>query len=192
MMTKDEFLSKFETSTLSDSGNRTKFDSGAVRDMHEGKGRCDLMPLDVIANLFRPYPAELDQSEHAVYYSFDDSLTYNVLSDIYKFQTSGNVNHLYSLLNEYLAAYSDTIYSEFDALLDLAKHYENGARKYGEHNWEKGIPLHSFIDSAIRHYFKHRREDNDEPHNVAFIWNVIGAIWTKQHRPELDDFCIKE
>ena len=35
-------------STIKDSGDRTEFASGAVRDMREGKGRCDLMPLQVI------------------------------------------------------------------------------------------------------------------------------------------------
>ena len=30
---------------IKDSGNRREFESGAVRDMAEGKGRCDLMPL---------------------------------------------------------------------------------------------------------------------------------------------------
>jgi len=33
---------------IKDSGNRREFDSGAVRDIQEGKGRCDLLPLDVI------------------------------------------------------------------------------------------------------------------------------------------------
>ena len=28
-----------------DSGDRTQFSSGAVRDMKGGKGRCDLLPL---------------------------------------------------------------------------------------------------------------------------------------------------
>lgn len=32
-----------------DSGTRREFDTGAVRDMAEGKGRCDLMPLGVVA-----------------------------------------------------------------------------------------------------------------------------------------------
>ena len=36
---------------ITDSGERTEFESGAVRDMQKGKGRCDLMPLDVIASL---------------------------------------------------------------------------------------------------------------------------------------------
>ena len=29
---------------IKDSGDRTKFSTGAVRDMHEGKGRMDLLP----------------------------------------------------------------------------------------------------------------------------------------------------
>ena len=36
---------------IKDSGNRTNFESGAVRDIQSGKGRCDLMPLGVVANL---------------------------------------------------------------------------------------------------------------------------------------------
>jgi hypothetical protein len=34
---------------IKDSGDRREFESGAVRDMQEGKGRCDLLPLDVVA-----------------------------------------------------------------------------------------------------------------------------------------------
>lgn len=36
---------------LQDSGNRREFDSGAVRDICEGKGRCDLLPLDIVADI---------------------------------------------------------------------------------------------------------------------------------------------
>ena len=38
---------------IQDSGERTQFESGAVRDMHEGKGRCDLLPMCV---MLRPPP----------------------------------------------------------------------------------------------------------------------------------------
>ena len=31
-------------SEILDSGNRREFESGAVRDMAKGKGRCDLLP----------------------------------------------------------------------------------------------------------------------------------------------------
>jgi len=65
-----------------------------------------------------------------------------------------------------------------DAILSLAKHFEQGAVKYGDRNWEKGIPINVFMDSAIRHYLKFKREDNDEPHHRAFMWNIICAIWT--------------
>lgn len=34
---------------IKDSGNRREFETGAVRDIQEGKGRCDLLPLDVVA-----------------------------------------------------------------------------------------------------------------------------------------------
>lgn len=68
-----------------------------------------------------------------------------------------------------------TLYS---AILDLAKHFEAGARKYGDNNWRKGIPINVFIDSAIRHFCKFMRGDTDEPHDVAFMWNVICCIWT--------------
>lgn len=36
---------------IKDSGERTEFYTGAVRDMSKGKGRCDLLPLSVIAKL---------------------------------------------------------------------------------------------------------------------------------------------
>ena len=37
---------------IQDSGDRRQFESGAVRDMAEGKGRCDLMPLHEVAEIF--------------------------------------------------------------------------------------------------------------------------------------------
>ena len=36
---------------IQDSGNRRYFDTGAVRDISEGKGRADLLPLDAVAQL---------------------------------------------------------------------------------------------------------------------------------------------
>lgn len=189
MMTKDEFLSKFETSTLSDSGNRTKFDSGAVRDMHEGKGRCDLMPLDVIADIFNS-SSVIPKKDLDISYSSDDA-SYIFFNNLWLFKVTGDTCYLHRCLDSLFSTFRESM-TVYEPLLELSKHYENGAIKYGEHNWEKGIPLHSFIDSAIRHYMKDKRGDKDEPHDVACIWNIIGAIWTKQHKPELDDFCGKE
>ena len=81
---------------IKDSGNRREFDSGALRDIQEGKGRFDLAP--------------------------------------------------------------------WVAIWEVAKHRENGAKKYGEHNVDKGIPIHSFVDSAFRHLAKYVDGWEDEPH----------------------------
>lgn len=104
---------------LKDSGNRTQFQTGAVRDMHQGKGRCDLLPPN--------------------------------------------------------------------ALLRLARHFETGSLKYGDRNWELGIPCHSFADSGMRHLFKFMAGDTDEDHLIAAIWNLLCLAETEMLRPEMQD-----
>ena len=105
--------------TIKDSGDRTKFNTGAVRDMHEGKGRMDLLPMT--------------------------------------------------------------------AIIELSKHCEEGAKKYGEHNVDKGIPQHSFCDSAMRHLIKYMRGDEDENHLRAAAWNIMWALNQSVVRPHLND-----
>ena len=105
---------------IKDSGNRREFQTGAVRDMAEGKGRMDLLP--------------------------------------------------------------------HSAIIEISKHCENGAKKYGEYNWQRGIPTHCYIDSAVRHYLKYLRGDADEPHDRAFVWNIICCIWTCKNEPNLNDY----
>lgn len=102
-----------------DSGERTEFKTGAVRDLGEGKGRMDLIP--------------------------------------------------------------------WSAVMEVSKHCENGAKKYGEHNVDKGIPTHSFIDSAFRHLAKYVDGWVDEPHLIAAAWNILWAIQTEIKHPELKD-----
>lgn len=109
---------------IKDSGDRTKFGTGAVRDMHAGKGRMDLLPLS--------------------------------------------------------------------ALIELSKHCEEGALKYGEHNVDKGIPQHSLCDSAMRHLVKYMRGDTDEPHLRAAAWNLIWALNQTVEHPELVDVPWRE
>ena len=104
---------------IKDSGNRRGFESGAVRDMAEGKGRCDLLPAC--------------------------------------------------------------------AILRLSKHYENGAKKYEDRNWERGIPISVMIDSGMRHLLKYMDGQTDEDHLVAAAWNIMGAMWMEEKRPELQD-----
>ena len=104
---------------IKDSGERTTFETGAVRDMHEGKGRMDLLP--------------------------------------------------------------------WAAIMEVSKHCEAGALKYGEHNVDKGIPTHSLLDSAIRHAAKYLDGWTDEPHLVAAAWNLLWAIEMEIKHPECVD-----
>lgn len=73
------------------------------------------------------------------------------------------------------------------ALIRLSKHYENGSADHGERNWEKGLPMHSFLDSAIRHLFKYMDGQTDEDHLCAAAWNILGAMWTEEKKPEMQD-----
>ena len=166
----DPTESKFPV--ILDSGNRREFETGAVRDIQEGKGRCDLLPLDVVGKYL------------------DDG----ILMLISEFQKYGRVDHLYDVLWAFAPHWGDRDKlgeANSTMLLEVAKHYEEGCNKYGARNWEKGIPVRCYIDSGVRHYLKFLRGDTDEPHDRAFVWNMLGAIWTCKHKPELNEYPIK-
>ena len=157
---------------LKDSRVRRVFESGAVRDIQEGKGRCDFMPLDTVAELLFPH----------------DLFMKYTLEDIQSFMQTIDYDHLNRIVDRFLV---ERKWLSCDALLEVAKRYEDGAKKYGEHNCEKGIPAHSYVDSAIRHLTKWRMGLTDEPHDRAFLWNIICLAWTCKNHPNLIDFCSK-
>jgi hypothetical protein len=105
--------------SIKDSGERTAFNTGAVRDMHTGKGRMDLLP--------------------------------------------------------------------WHAIIEVAQHCEEGALKYGERNVDKGIPLHSLLDSGARHLAKVMLGQDDEDHLRAACWNLLWALEQRTTHPELND-----
>ena len=109
---------------IKDSGERTMFESGAVRDMHEGKGDMVSLPNS--------------------------------------------------------------------AILRLSKHYESGAKKYGRWNYTKGIPVSSFLDSALRHIFKYLDGWDDEDHMSAAAFNILGAMEMEAKHKELIDIPNRE
>lgn len=79
------------------------------------------------------------------------------------------------------------------ALTRLARHYENGAKKYGDRNWEKGQPLACYLDSMIRHAYKFLGGSREEDHLAAVAWNALAYIETENRinsgflPKELDD-----
>jgi len=66
------------------------------------------------------------------------------------------------------------------AIQRLAEHYENGAIKYKDRNWEKGMPLSVYLDSAERHLTKFREGHREEDHMSAVAWNAFGLIHTQE------------
>lgn len=165
---------------IKDSGSKVTFETGAVRDINDEKGRCDLMPLVEIHNLMnrvrRPYKGEEEVLIHIDRF-IRDSLANPFIND-------GLEDSLYITLDNFI----DNHYKSMsECLLDLSIHYKEGAKKYKERNWEHGIPIHSFIDSVVRHYIKHMDGWEDENHKAAFVWNIIGALYTLRVFPELND-----
>ena len=65
------------------------------------------------------------------------------------------------------------------AIERLAKHYENGAVKYGNNNWVKGQKVSRYIDSAKRHISKWEQGFDEEDHLSAAVWNIIAVICTQ-------------
>jgi len=70
------------------------------------------------------------------------------------------------------------------ALLAISKIYEEGCFKYGNRNWEKGIPLHCFLDSALRHLMNFQEGKKDEPHLWMAGWNILCLIETEERIKE--------
>lgn len=64
------------------------------------------------------------------------------------------------------------------ALFLVARIFEDGARKYSARNWERGMPVGEFVDSAVRHLEKYQAGLRDEPHLSMAGWNILCAIWT--------------
>lgn len=155
---------------IKDSGSRREFETGAVRDMQEGKGRCDLMPLNVVAAIL----------EHNEYYG-------NVLDCLHFFMLDHDVTHLYDAI--YHALNDEDMFCGCvgTMFLEVSVHFEEGAKKYGENNWQKGLPINCYIDSATRHYLKWKRGDKDERHDRAFAWNLMCCAWEVGFRREVSE-----
>jgi hypothetical protein len=65
-----------------------------------------------------------------------------------------------------------------ETLDHVAIHFEKGAARYSARNWEKGIPLGEYLNSAMRHLWKWWLGRNDEDHLVAFVWNALCMMET--------------
>lgn len=160
------------TPTIKDSGTRQEFPTGAVRDIQKGKGRCDLLPLDVVSDFYM-LKCGRGNSHHMVF------------GCLYMFVETSDCIHLQTAVD---IAANAMFHDSATMLLEVSMHFEEGAEKYGENNWQKGLPVKCYINSAVRHYLKWLRGDTDERHDRAFCWNILCAIWTCKHKPELNEY----
>lgn len=156
---------------IKDSGARRTFNTGAVRDIQDSKGRPSLMPFRVAARMLR-----------------DDFDREDVMTAIGHFFETRDTQYLYHALDFFSELAFDG--SVPTMLLEVSVHFEEGALKYGENNWQKGIPVECYMDSAIRHYLKYKRGDQDEPHDRAFVWNLMCCIWEVDCRTRNENFCV--
>lgn len=74
-----------------------------------------------------------------------------------------------------------------EALLRLSRWYEAGALKYGENNWQKGMPNSRYVDAALRHIFKYLAGCQDEDHLSAAAWNILAVMFNEHNMPEQQD-----
>lgn len=81
------------------------------------------------------------------------------------------------------------------ALIRISKHMEDavtpdpetGKPHYPERNWEKGLPMHTMLDSAMRHMAKYMDGWDDEDHLCAAATNLLMAMWMETKRPDMQD-----
>ena len=78
------------------------------------------------------------------------------------------------------------------AIERLAEVCAEGAAKYGDFNWEAGMPAHDLLNHALRHIYRFLSGDRSEDHLGHALWNVGGAIHSLELWPELNAEHLRE
>lgn len=74
-----------------------------------------------------------------------------------------------------------------EPMFRLARWYEQGAVKYGDRNWEQGLPVSRCVSAAFRHLCKYLAGWTDEDHLAAVLWNIMAIMWFEECRPSMQD-----
>lgn len=69
------------------------------------------------------------------------------------------------------------------ALTRLSKWYELGANKYGDRNYEKGMPFSRYTAAMFRHLIAWMKGNMNEDHLSAIAWNAFAIM----HHQELEE-----
>jgi hypothetical protein len=72
-----------------------------------------------------------------------------------------------------------------EGLRRLSLIYAEGAEKWGERNWEKGMPNSETLNHAARHLFKYLSGDRSVDHLAKVAWGMFTAMHMEKTHPEL-------
>lgn len=68
----------------------------------------------------------------------------------------------------------------------VARTCADGAAKYGDWNWERGMPAHDLLNHALRHIYRYLAGDRSEDHLPHAAWGLLAAIHSEALWPELN------
>lgn len=69
----------------------------------------------------------------------------------------------------------------------LARAYSEGAKKYTDRNWEKGIPFSNLYWHMAEHQMKWLEGDTEEDHLAHAAWGLFALMHFERWKPEMDD-----
>lgn len=157
--------------TIKTSGQNDQFASGAKRDAREGKGRYDLISCHALEALAR---YQLD-SVHAKS-SPRIRAGWHAVGNLARWGRSRLPEALSSALDWlwYLSWHSHI--GDAGCLFPLASRLEEGAKHYGDRNWQNGMSLSGLYDSTMRHLDQLVSERTDENHLGAAMFGVAALL----------------
>lgn len=68
----------------------------------------------------------------------------------------------------------------------IAQTCHEGAQKYSDYNWEKGMPISDMLNHAISHIYSYLSGDRVEDHLAHAAWNLLGACHSEELWPHLN------
>lgn len=71
-------------------------------------------------------------------------------------------------------------------LREVARTCAEGAQKYSDFNWERGMPVHDLLNHAIAHIYQFLSGDRAEPHLPHAAWNLLAAIHSAELWPAIN------
>lgn len=72
-------------------------------------------------------------------------------------------------------------------LREVARACAEGAQKYADFNWERGMPVNDLLNHAIAHIYQFLSGDRSEPHLGHAAWNLLAACHSHELWPHLND-----